>query len=120
MSIATRKQGDVVIFEMEGKLDLGPAVDDFRTGWSDALATGSRHVVVNLTKVPAIDSSGIGSLIRCHSAVVARRGSMKVVGACGVVLQALRLTHVDQVLEFHETEDSALASVRPGDGSTKR
>ena len=119
MSLGTRKEGNVIIFEMEGKLALGPAVDEFRTGWSDALAAGAHHVVVNLTNVPAIDSSGIGSLIRCHSAVVARRGSMKVVGACGVVLQALKLTHVDQLLQFHEDEASALASLAPEGGPIK-
>jgi len=111
MSMGTRKQGNAVIFDLEGKLGLGPAVDDFRTGWSDALAAGSRNVVVNLTKVPAIDSSGIGSLIRCHTAVVARGGKMKVVGAGGVVLQALQVTQVDQLLEFHEDEASVLASL---------
>ena len=111
MSMATRKQGNAVIFDLEGKLGLGPAVDDFRTGWSDALATGSRNVVVNLAHVPLIDSSGIGSLVRCHAAVVAQKGKMKIVGAGGVVRQALKLTKVDQLLEFHENEASALASL---------
>ncbi|MGH9669121.1 MAG: STAS domain-containing protein [Terriglobales bacterium] len=106
-----RKQGKAVIFDLEGKLVLGPAVDDFRTQWSEALAAGCRDVVVNLSNVPAIDSSGIGILIRCHSAVVARRGKMKVIGASGVVRKALEVTHVDQLLEFHESEASALASL---------
>ena len=115
-----RKQGKVVIFDLEGRLVLGPAVDDFRTQWSEALAAGCRDVVVNLSNVPAIDSSGIGSLIRCHSAVLAAGGKMRVIGAGEVVRKALQVTHVDQLLEFHESEASALASVRPGDGSTKR
>ncbi len=111
MSMATRKQGNAVIFDLEGKLGLGPAVDDFRTGWSDALAAGSRNVVVNLAKVPLIDSSGIGSLVRCHAAVLAHGGKLRIAGASGVVRQALKLTNVDQLLEFHESEASALASL---------
>mgnify|MGYP001499061160 CR=1 FL=1 len=71
MSLGTRQQGKAVIFDLEGKLALGPAVDDFRAGWSDALAAGSRYVVVNLANVPVIDSSGIGILVRCHAAVAA-------------------------------------------------
>ena len=106
-----RKQGSAVIFDLEGRLVLGSAVDQFRAQWSDALATGSRDLVVNLANVPAIDSSGIGSLIRCHSAVVAAGGRMRVVAADGVVLKALQVTHVDQLLEFHESEASALASL---------
>jgi anti-anti-sigma factor len=111
MSLATRQQGKAVIFDLEGKLSLGPAVDDFRAGWSDALAAGSRCLVVNLSNVPVIDSSGIGILVRCHAAVAAKGGKMVIVGAGGVVRQALKLTHVDQLLQFHETEAGALASL---------
>ncbi len=111
MSAVTRRQGNAVIFDLEGKLGLGPTVDEFRTGWSEALAAGSRNVVVNMANVPVIDSSGIGVLVRCFSAVVAKGGKMKIVGASGVVRQALKLTNVDQFLEFHDSEASALASL---------
>ena len=111
MSQAARKQGNAVILDLDGKLGLGPAVDDFRSGWSDALAAGSRNVVVNLANVPVIDSSGIGCLVRCHAAVAAKGGKLKIVGAGEVVRQALKLTNVDQFFEFHENEASALASL---------
>src|SRR5512135_1093951 len=104
MSQGTRKQGNAVIFELAGKLGLGPTVDDFRSGWSEALASGSRNVVVNLTNVPVIDSSGIGCLVRCHAAVAAKGGKLKIVGASAVVRQALKLTNLDQFFEFHEDE----------------
>ena len=111
MSATTRKQGNAVIFELEGKLGLGPAVDDFRSAWTEALAAGSRNVVVNLAKVPVIDSSGIGCLVRCHCAVAAKGGKLRIVAAGGVVRQALKLTNMDQFMEFHENEASALASL---------
>ena len=114
MSQVTRKQGNAVILELEGKLALGPSVDEFRAAWSEALASGSRYVVVNLAKVPVIDSSGIGVLVRCHAAVAAKGGKLKIAGACGVVRQALKLTNVDQLLEFHEDEAGALASLGAG------
>ena len=111
MSVTTRKQGTAIVVDLEGKLALGPAVDDFRTAWTDALAAGNRKVVVNLTNVPVIDSSGIGVLVRCHAALAAKGGKMTIAGASGVVRQALKLTNVDQLLEFHETEAGALASL---------
>ena len=114
MSVAIRKQGNAVIFDVEGKLGLGSGLDEFRTGWADALASGSRNVVVNLANVPIIDSSGIGSLVRCHAAVAAMGGKLKIVSAGGVVRQALKLTNVDQLLEFHENEAGALASLGAG------
>ena len=111
MSATTRQQGNAVLIDLEGKLGLGPAVDEFRTAWSDALAAGSRKLVVNLANVPVIDSSGIGVLVRCHAAVAAKGGKMTIAGAGGVVRQALKLTNVDQFMEFHDDEASALASL---------
>ena len=111
MSATTRKQGNAVLIDLEGKLALGPAVDEFRTAWSDALAAGTRKLVVNLANVPVIDSSGIGVLVRCHAAVAAKGGKMTIACAGGVVRQALKLTNVDQFMEFHDDEASALASL---------
>src|SRR5215472_6798614 len=109
MPVSLRKQGTTAILDIEGKLSLGASVDEFRAKWTDAVATGSRDLVVNMARVPMIDSSGIGSLIRCHSAVAANGGKMKLVGVGDVVRQAFKVTRLDRVFEFHESEAAALA-----------
>jgi len=111
MASKVRKEGSTAILELDGKLSLGPAVDDFRSKWADALASGAQHIVVNLASVPMVDSSGIGSLIRCHSAVSAAGGKLKVVGASNTVMQAFKVTRLDRVLDLHPDEKSALASL---------
>ena len=111
MSASVRKQGSVAIVELEGKLGLGAAVDDFRSTWSDCLSTGCKDIVIILARVPMVDSSGIGGLIRCHSAVVAAGGRLKVVGINDIVRQAFKTTHLDHVFDLHETEASALSSL---------
>ena len=104
-----RKEGNTAVIAVEGKLALGPAVDEFRARWTEALA-GSKEIVINLSGVPMVDSSGIGSLIRCHSAVNAAGGRMKVVVDTDTVKSALKVTRLDHVLECHETEGAALAA----------
>jgi anti-anti-sigma factor len=111
MTSKLRKEGSTAILELDGKLSLGPAVDDFRSKWTDALAGGAQHIVVNLASVPMVDSSGIGSLIRCHSAVSAAGGKLKVVAASNTVMQAFKVTRLDRVLDLHPDEKSALASL---------
>ena len=111
MAAKVRKEGTTAILELDGKLSLGPAVDDFRSKWTDALADGAHHIVVNLAGVPMMDSSGIGSLIRCHSAVSAAGGKLKIVGATNTVMQAFKVTRLDRVLELHADEKSALAAL---------
>jgi anti-anti-sigma factor len=111
MAAKVRKEGNTAILELDGKLSLGPAVDDFRSKWTDALAGGAHDIVVNLAGVPMVDSSGIGSLIRCHSALNAAGGKLKIVGASNTVMQAFKVTRLDRVLELHPDEKSALAAL---------
>jgi anti-sigma B factor antagonist len=111
MHVTLRKQGPVAIVEIEGKLALGESLDEFRAKWMDAVATGSPNLVIVLSRVPMVDSSGIGSLIRCHSAVTAAGGKMKLVGVGDVVRQSFRVTRLEKVFDFHESESSALAAL---------
>ena len=110
MPTRLKKQGTTAILTVEGKLALGDNLDEFRAQWSDAIATGIRDLVVNLEKVPMVDSSGIGSLIRCHSGITAVGGRLKLVGAGDMVRQSFRIMRLDRVFEFYENEASALAS----------
>jgi anti-sigma B factor antagonist len=106
-----KKQGTTAILELEGKLALGDNLDEFRARWSEAIATGVRDLVVNLEKVPMVDSSGIGSLIRCHSAITAAGGRLKLAGAGEMVRQSFRIMRLDRVFEFYDNEASAIASI---------
>ena len=111
MPVSLRKLGSVAILELNGKLSLGDSLEEFRAKWSDAVATGAHDLVINLTRVPMVDSSGIGSLIRCHSAVSAAGGKLKIVAASNTVMQAFKVTRLDRVLDLHTDEKSALASL---------
>jgi anti-sigma B factor antagonist len=111
MSVQVRREGSTAVIAVQGKLSLGAPVDEFRAKWSDALATGAKNVCVKLDEVPMVDSSGIGSLIRCHSAVSAAGGKMSLAGANDVVRQAFKVTRLDRVFTFMATEEEAVATM---------
>ena len=103
-----RKSGQAAILTVEGKLSIGAAVDDFGEKWEDAIAQGAHDIIVDLSKVPIIDSSAIGSMIRCHSMIGDKGGKLKVVGAHEIVRQAFKMTRLDSVFEFYDNEAAAL------------
>jgi anti-sigma B factor antagonist len=105
-----RKEGGAVIVDLQGRMSMGE-VDEFRQKWSEAVASGSKQLIINLTRVTMMDSSGIGTMIRCHSAVTASGGTIKVVGANTIVRQAFKVTRLDNVFSFYEDEASALAAL---------
>lgn len=108
MTTQVRKSGSTSILVVEGKLSIGAAVDEFRDRWNDAIAEGAHDIVVDLSRVPIIDSSAIGSLIRCHSLISGKGGKLKVVGAREIVRQAFKMTRLDSVFEFYDKEADAL------------
>src|SRR5207245_11401979 len=109
--LSLRQQGIGAPSELDGKLSLATSRAEFRAKWSDAVATGARDLVINLTRVPMVDSSGIGSLIRCHSAVTAAGGKVRLVGVGEMVRQSLKVTRLERVFEFYADEAGALASL---------
>jgi anti-sigma B factor antagonist len=108
--MAVRREGNNAIIELTGRLALGDPVEQFRAQWTEAVKDGAKFIVVNLSNVTMVDSSGIGTLIRCHSAVHSSGGKVKIVGANATVIHAFKVTRLDQVFEFHADEQSALAA----------
>jgi anti-sigma B factor antagonist len=104
-----RKEGTAVIVDLQGRMAMGE-VEDFRVKWAEAMATGSKQLIINLSKVTMMDSSGIGTMIRAHSAMTAAGGSIRVVGANTTVRQAFKVTRLDKVFAFYDDEASALAA----------
>ena len=99
------------VLEVDGKLKMGEAVDQFRAQWTQAVNNGARFLVIVLSGVPVIDSSGLGSLMRCYSSVKAVGGRVKLVGANEMVRQALGVTHLGKLFDFYDNEAAALASI---------
>jgi anti-sigma B factor antagonist len=110
MSAQMRRNGDTAVLELEGRFSLGEPVEEFRRLWNDALALGAKNIVVNLSDVTMMDSSGIGTMIRCHSAVMQKGGKLRLVNPNATVKQAFKVTRLDSVFEFHDSEASALAA----------
>ena len=70
-------------------------------------ADRSRSLIVDLTKVPYVDSAGIGSLVGAH---VSRENNhtLTLVGTSERVRQALRVTRVEQFFRMADSVDQAL------------
>jgi len=111
MTTRLRKSGDAAVLEVDGKLKMGEAVDQFRAQWTQAINDGARLLVIVLSGVPVIDSSGLGSLMRCYASLKAVGGRVKLVGANEVVRQTLDVTHLDKLFDFYDDEAAALASI---------
>jgi anti-sigma B factor antagonist len=67
-------------------------------------------VLIDLSKVSRIDSTGLGVLMNCYCHAVKNAGALKLLNADGPVRRVLSVTKIDSVLQMFEDEAAAIAS----------
>jgi anti-anti-sigma factor len=110
MEIHTRVTGTVTIIEVNGNLTIGRSEESLREAVLQLIAEERRFVLLNLTDVPTIDSSGIGAVIKCFTSLNDCGGKLKVLKPSRMVRQLFTITGLMSVVEVHDDEGSALAS----------
>lgn len=109
MLIKTRKANDTTILDLTGPLMVGESELEFRQKIKQLLDAGARRLAINLAGVPEMDSWGLGALVR-HCTQVRKAGGRCIFFAPKPhVLQLLKTTNLNSVLDIVETEADALS-----------
>ena len=108
-SIRIRQAGIISLVDVSGRLS------SFETGAlrdfiSRLLKQGHKDIILNLTDLQYLDSSGIGELARVYVSVVKQSGQMKVIGLSSKIEEVLKITHLYQVFPEFPDEEAALQS----------
>ncbi len=94
----TRVVGDgVLIVAPQGRLDL-PVATGFRKQLLGLVEAGHTRVVVDLSAVELIDSSGLGALVAGFEAARDNGGDLKIMSPNEQATMVLELTNVNRVL----------------------
>lgn len=92
-------ENGAAVLRIEGELDAG-SLPDLRPALS-GISGGQPPppwVVVDLSALRLIDSSGVGAIVSLYKAVHAYGGSLAITGAQGQPLAILRLLRLDRLL----------------------
>jgi anti-anti-sigma factor len=86
-------------------------VIDFDRALGQALDEGARNLVIDLTDVPFIDSSGLSALLTASAEARDRGGVVALVIAQGEPPSIFRFRGVDRLLALYPSRDAALAGL---------
>ena len=114
LQIAARKSGNVTILDLVGRVIIGSSNDALSAELRRLAETGPCEVLVNLSGVTQMDSSGISTLVRTFVSLERLGGGLKLLNPAGHVLEVLDLTRLIQSIPTYKSEDAALASFRSG------
>ena len=111
VTINTRKvDPDIDVLELAGRMTLRRENGQIETAVRKLVAGGSSKIILDLSGVTYVDSSGVGAI--AVSFTWAKEGNARLVasGAEGMVGEIFRLTRVDLLVPFFPDVSSAAAS----------
>ena len=114
-SVTIRQAGPISLLDVSGRLTFFE-VGALRDSISRLLRQGRKNIVLNLSALQYLDSSGIGELAKIYVSVVKASGQMKVVGLSPKVEEILKITKLHQVLPEFSSEEEALRSFPEASG----
>lgn len=112
MKIKRRDEGDVVVLEVSGKVMGGPDSDKFREVITGLIEEGVKKVLVDLSSVPWMNSSGVGILISAYTSMRNAGAGVKFLNINERVKSILMVTKLLTVFESYYSETDALASFK--------
>jgi anti-sigma B factor antagonist len=70
---------------------------------------GLTHILINFENVQFLSSNALAKLLALDKKVKARKGKLKLCGLKPIHLEVFKVTKLDNILEIHEDELTALA-----------
>ncbi|MFZ0431103.1 MAG: STAS domain-containing protein [Candidatus Acidiferrales bacterium] len=107
-----RDMGEVSIIDFSGKITLGEGSSTLRKTVRELLDQGKRKILLNLSDVDYIDSSGIGEMVSAYTTVRNAQGELKLVYLTKRVHDLIQITRLFTVFDVQPDEAAALQSFR--------
>lgn len=110
LHLSNRLIDGVTVVNISGRITLGDGSAHLRAALRDLVAKGTRKVLLNMSDVTYVDSSGIGELASGYTSLVNAGGSLKLYGLTKRVKDLLLITRLYELFDVHESEALAIRS----------
>jgi anti-sigma B factor antagonist len=112
LEIAIREAGDITILVLTGRATIGLGNDMLNAKLRQVVDGGAKKLLINLSGLTQIDSSGISSLVRTFVTLERSQGALKFLNPAGRVKEVLAVTRLLAAIPTFDNEAAALASFR--------
>ena len=110
MQIEERQSGNVMILDLAGKLTIGEGDELLKDKINSVLHQGHKHLLLNLAKVPYVDSAGLGQMVSTLHTVNRQGGKLKLLNLTQRIEDLLSITKLLTVFDAFDNEQEALDS----------
>lgn len=112
MSVQINITENVVVAAVQGKLMGGPDTQACHNKMKRLIAEGHQQIVIDLSGVEWVNSSGLGMLVACYTSCRNAGGHFKIAGPTEKTKSLLKMTKLITVMESFENTEQAIRSFR--------
>ena len=109
MEIETRQVYDVLVVDLDGRLDTSTSGD--ASDRMVEIAEGdTKQIVLNLNGLEYVSSAGLRVILRTSKLLQAAKGELKLCHANNVVKEVLEISGFHTLLKIYESEQDAVSA----------
>lgn len=112
MKVNVRERNGVTIFDIQGRI-IGSDSLELKSSIDEHLASkteGEVKILLNLAKVPMMDSSGLGVVVAAYTSVQRKKGHIALLNLGKNSRQPITMAKLTTIFETYNNEDEAVAS----------
>jgi anti-anti-sigma factor len=110
LKITNSETNGTSVMKLDGRIVLGAEDNALRDKLKNLIAEGKKQIVVNMSRVESIDSSGLGTLFAAHLSAKAEGASLKLCDLGCRFQELLQTTRLATVFQVCNTEAAAVKS----------
>jgi anti-sigma B factor antagonist len=111
LKITNREIDGVAVLALDGRIVLGEETSALREKVKSLLGEGKKNIVLNLSNVTLIDSSGLGALVAAYTSAKSGGASLRLCSLGSRSNELLQVTKLYTVFEVSDTEADALRAM---------
>ena len=110
--LRVEESGEITVIRINEKKLYQNAVASFQEKMISLMDAGKRNLIIDLSEVEVMNSSGLGVLILTWDRLLKENGKMVVMGLCPLMEELFQRMRLNLIFTMAETEDEAFRIIR--------
>lgn len=109
MSVKIEPKSGLTVCYIDGEVDINSS-PDIKKSFDRLISKKTPKIVINLSKVTYVDSSGLATLVELLKNMKAYSGRMRLVGLTPKIKSLFEITKLEKLFEIMINEDDAIST----------
>ena len=100
----------ICVLHLSGRIAMGRPCQDIEEQVDELVQQNVVKVILALTDVQRVDSTGFGTIVTCSQKLKKAGGALRIVGASGMVEEIAQSSQLPRIIPFDARMDEALVA----------